>query len=147
MVLLGSMMTLLPAVMTAPIMPPFGLVMFLAWRALHRNLWLPWMGLPLGLIDDFFSGAPIGTAMVLWTLILLGFDMLDRRFVWRDDRQEWAIAATAIAFYLIFAFEIGGGAHTIYGPLLLVPQILMAMLFFPLAMRLCDKLDRWRLRV
>lgn len=146
-VVLGSMATLLPAIATAPLMPPLGLLMFLAWRALHRNLWLPWMGLPLGFCDDLFSGATIGTSMVLWTVILLALDMLDRRFIWRDARQEWAIAAVAITFYLTLAYEIGGGAHSLYGPLLLLPQVVLAMLLYPLAMRICDRFDGWRLRI
>lgn len=146
-VILGSMATLLPAIATAPVMPPLGLVIFLAWRALHRNLWLPWMGLPLGFADDLFSGSFLGTAMVLWTAVLLILDMLDRRFVWRDDRQEWAIAAAAMLFVIIGSYLIGGSAHGLYGPLLLLPQMAMAMLFFPLAMRLCDRLDSWRLRI
>jgi rod shape-determining protein MreD len=146
-VVLGSMATLLPAISTAPVLPPLGLILFLAWRGLHRNLWLPWMGLPLGFVDDLFSGATIGTAMVLWTAILLGLDMLDRRFVWRDARQEWAIGSLLIATYLLIAYTIGGGAHSLYGPLLLLPQMVMAMLLFPLAMRVCDRLDTWRLRL
>lgn len=146
-VMLASMTTLLPLIATAPILPPLGLIVFLAWRALHRNLWLPWMGLPLGLFDDLLSGAPVGTAMVIWTLLLLALDTLDRSFVWRDDRQEWAIAAAAIAMSLLATYAIGGGAHSVYGPLLLLPQMVMAILSFPLAMRLCDRLDRWRLRV
>lgn len=146
-VILGSMIVLIPVIATAPILPPFGLVMFLAWRLLHRNLWLPWMGLPLGFADDLLSGATIGTAMVLWTMILLALDMLDRRFLWREAAQEWAIATVAIALVLTASYLIGGGAHKVYGPLLLVPQMVLTMLSFPLAMRLCDRLDRWRLRI
>lgn len=146
-VVLGSMVVLLPLIATAPLLPPLGLVFFLAWRALHRNLWLPWMGLPLGFIDDLFSGATVGTAMVLWTIVLLALDMLDRRFLWRDAVQEWAIAAAAILFAISASYLIGGGAHQVYGPLLLLPQLVLTMLSFPFAMRVCDRLDRWRLQI
>lgn len=144
--LIGSLTPVLPIISTAPAMPPWGLLVFLAWRMLHRNLWPVWMGLPLGFFDDMFSGQPLGSAMMLWTLALLGFDILDRRMIWRDFRLEWAIAGgltiAILMVQLVIAFA-GGGATN---PLLLFPQMVISCLAFPLVARSCAALDEWRLR-
>jgi len=144
--MIGSMTPILPVIATAPVMPPWGLLVLLAWRMLHRNFWPVWMGLPLGFFDDMFSGQPLGSAMMLWTLALLGLDLLDRRMIWRDFRQEWAIAGALIVAILLVQLLISytnGGATN---PLFLVPQIAISVLAFPLVALGCAALDLWRLR-
>jgi rod shape-determining protein MreD len=145
--MVGSLAPVLPLIATTAIVPPFGLMVFLAWRALHRNIWPAWAGIFLGLWDDLFSGAELGTSVVLWTSLLLALDMLDRRLIWRDAFQEWGIAALLIAAYLLFAYQIGGAVAGWYGVTLMLPQMLIAALMFPPVMRVCDRLDQWRLRV
>ena len=144
--MIGSMTPILPVIATAPVMPPWGLLVLLAWRMLHRNFWPVWMGLPLGFFDDMFSGQPLGSAMMLWTRALLGLDLLDRRMIWRDFRQEWAIAGALIVAILLVQLLISytnGGATN---PLFLVPQIAISVLAFPLVALGCAALDLWRLR-
>jgi rod shape-determining protein MreD len=141
----GSMAVLLPIVATAPLLPPFGLLMLLAWRTLHRNIWPAWIALPLGFWDDLLSGAHLGTAMLLWTLTMLGLDALDRRLVWRDAWQEWAIAGSISAATILLSWLLAGSPGAGHGLLLLVPQIGLTALAFPLVLRLCDRLDHWRL--
>lgn len=145
--LAGSLAPALPVIATSAIVPPFGLIVLLAWRSLHRQIWPAWAGFPLGLWDDLFSGAALGTSVAIWTSLLLGLDMLDRRLVWRDARQEWAIAALLIWAYLLVAYQVGGATAGWYGLLLMIPQMLIAALLFPPVVRMCDRLDRWRLRV
>jgi rod shape-determining protein MreD len=144
--MIASMTPLIPAISTAPIMPPWGLLLLLGWRMLHRNIWPAWLGLPLGLWDDMFSGQPLGSSMLLWTLALLGLDMLDRRMVWRDFKQEWGIAAAMIFAALTVGLAIanltGGNTHL----LALLPQMVIAILAFPLVARACAVFDAWRLR-
>ncbi|WP_443972130.1 rod shape-determining protein MreD [Sphingobium sp. CR28] len=144
-VMLASLATALPIVAQSPILPPFGLMLFLAWRLLRPELWPVWIGLPLGAFDDLASGQPLGTGMVLWTLILLGIELDSRRHLFRDYLQDWLIAAVAIAVWLV-----GGGlivrlsGHG--GPVVqLLPQIGYSILLFPLVVRVCATLDRWRL--
>lgn len=144
-VMLASLATALPLVAQSPILPPFGLMLFLAWRLLRPELWPVWIGLPLGAFDDLASGQPLGTGMVFWTLILLGIELDSRRHLFRDYLQDWLIAAVAIAVWLV-----GGGlivrlsGHG--GPLVqLLPQIGYSILLFPLVVRVCATLDRWRL--
>jgi rod shape-determining protein MreD len=143
--MMGSMTPVLPVIATAPVMPPWGLLVLVAWRMLHRNLWPVWMGLPLGMFDDIFSGQPLGSAMMLWTLALLGLDLLDRRMVWRDFRQEWGIASALIIGILLVQLLISYASGGATNPLLLVPQILVSILAFPLVARACAVLDDWRL--
>jgi rod shape-determining protein MreD len=144
--MIASLTPLIPAITTAPAMPPWGLLLLLGWRMLHRNIWPAWLGLPLGFWDDMFSGQPLGSSMLLWTLALLGLDMLDRRMVWRDFLQEWGIAAGIIVVALILGLMIAnmtGGNTLIF---VLLPQIAMSILAFPLVARACAVFDAWRLR-
>jgi rod shape-determining protein MreD len=142
--MVGSLAVIAPNIATEPLLPPFGLMVFLGWRLLRGDIWPLWMGLPLGLWDDLFSGQPIGTAMCGWTVIMLLLDYVDRRAQFRDHRQDWMLAGMMIASYLLFALAIAwitGGATS---PVALVPQILLSALLFPLITRVCAALDRWR---
>lgn len=143
-VMAGSMVTTLPFIADAPLMPPFGLMMFLAWRLLQREIWHPWAGVALGLFDDMWSKQPPGTAMLLWsvaqTLIAIG----DQRALWRDYWQDWVNASVLVAFCLSAGLGIANitGGHTHW--VVIVPQIIISILLQPLVMRLCGFLDQWR---
>ena len=76
--LAGSAMALLPIIATEPIVPPFGLMMLLAWRLLRPEIWPVWAALPLGLADDLLSGHYLGTAMILWTIAFLALEWVDQ---------------------------------------------------------------------
>lgn len=102
-VMAGSLLTLFPFVATAASLPSLGLCFLLAWRVLHRDLWPVWIALPLGLFDDLFSGQPLGSAMMLWTICFLILDVVDRRYIWRDFQEEWTLASL-----LILGVGIGG---------------------------------------
>jgi rod shape-determining protein MreD len=141
----GSGVSLLPIVAQSPILPSCGLLMALGWRLLRPEMWGAWVALLLGLSDDLISGAPIGSAMALWTIVFLAFDIADHRRVWRDHWVDWQLAAAGITVCTLGAWAIArfsGGA----GPLwTVVPQALLAILAFPAAARLCASIDRWRL--
>ncbi len=143
--MLGSLAALLPIISVAPLMPPLGLIIFLSWRALHRHIWPVWMGLPLGLWDDIFSGAVMGSAILLWTIILIGYEIIDRRMIWRDFGEEWGLSSIVIALALLGGLLIatltGGG----FEPHLLLPQLLISVLVFPVVTRICGIFDHWRL--
>jgi rod shape-determining protein MreD len=142
--MIGSLAVLFPVIATEPLMPPFGLMVFLGWRLLRGDIWPLWIGLPLGFWDDLFSGQPIGTAMCGWTVVMLVLDALERRTLFRDHRDDWIIAGFSITGYLLFALFI---AHITDGgttPLALVPQMLLSALLYPLVARACAVLDRWR---
>lgn len=143
-VMLGSMTTALPVIAQSPTLPPFGLLILLAWRLLRPELWQAWIGLPLGLFDDVMSGQPLGSAVFLWTMTLVGIDSTERRLYWRDYWQDWLIASIAIILCLsgglLFARLTGGGGRF----MLIAPQIIWSILLFPFVARQCAWLDRWR---
>ncbi|MCF8708304.1 rod shape-determining protein MreD [Rhizorhapis sp. SPR117] len=144
-VMLGSATTILPLIAVTPTMPPFGLLILLAWRLLRPELWPVWIAVPLGLFDDIMSGQPLGSAMFLWTVTLVGIEMLSNKLLWRDYWQDWLIAAVSISFCLLGGFYFarlltGGGSI-----LVVLPQIALSILLFPTAVRLCALIDRWRL--
>ena len=118
--------------------------MLVAWRLLHRTLWPVWIGLPLGLWDDIFSGQPLGSSMLLWTLVMLGLDIADRRMVWRDFSQDWGLAAIIIAFALVGGLIIANGTGGNSAALVIVPQILVSVTLFPVITRICGQFDMWR---
>lgn len=142
--MLASMAPVLPFVVLSPSIPPFGLMMLLAWRSLHRTLWPVWMAVPLGFFDDLFSGQPIGSAMLLWTLAFLAIELFDRRMVWRDFWQEWGVASALIALVLAGGLLIANMGDGDTKLIVIVPQILFSALLFPLITRFCRFLDGWR---
>jgi rod shape-determining protein MreD len=143
--MIGSMAPLLPIIASAPILPPFGLLLLVAWRLRHRTIWPVWIGLPLGLWDDIFSGQPLGSSMLLWTIVMLGLDVVDRRMVWRDFWQDWGLAAVVIALTLLAGLGIANltGGNT--SPLIILPQMAISIALFPLLARVCAVFDTWRL--
>ncbi len=144
-VMLASLATALPLIAQSPVLPPLGFMMFLAWRLLRPELWPVWIGVPLGLFDDLASGQPLGTGIVIWTLILFAVELDSHRHLFREYTQDWLIGAVGIAAWLV------GGALVVRltghgGPLIqILPQIGYSILLFPLVVRICAALDRWRL--
>lgn len=144
-VLIASLPSLIPLIAQAPILPPLALAIFLAWRLLRPEIWPIWAGLPFGLFDDLISGHPIGSGMLLWTIIMLALDIAENRAMWRDYWIDWLVATAALTFYIVanmILTAFTGGGWLIM-PLL--PQIAAAISLFPLALRLCARLDQRRL--
>jgi rod shape-determining protein MreD len=142
--MIASMFAWAPFVTDMPIMPPFGLMVFLCWRFLHPTMWPIWVGLPLGLFDDLVSGHVIGAGMLSWTLMLMLFDWLEGRIVWRDWMFGWSIGVTTVTVYLIGAWMLTPIHPSI---ITLLPQILLAILLYPLVMHVCAALDNRRFRI
>ena len=142
-VMLGSLATIVPVGATLPLLPPTGLLMLLAWRLLAPLALRRWAPALLGLFDDLVSGQPLGSAMLLWTLVFFMVDLFDQRTMFRDFWQDWLIAAVAIACCLVvgrlFATPLGAQVD---GVLLL--QIVVSILLFPLAARTVAWIDRRR---
>jgi len=140
-----SMITTLPVLTTQPILPPFGFLMFLAWRLMRPGLLPVWSGVPFGLIDDIFSGQPFGSAGLLWSLAILTIEFIDSRAIWRDHFQDWLIASLLIAAALLGGLWFAALAHAAPGAIVLLPQIWLSILLYPLIVRICARLDSWRL--
>lgn len=145
LVMLGSLSPLLPLIASAPVVPPFGFLFLVAWQQLRPGLFPAWAGLPLGLFDDLFSGQPLGSAVLLWSVAMIALDVIETRFPWRGFWLNWLVSAGIIATYLLLALQIAnlGGGNA--GPLVLIPQAIVAVLTYPLAARLVGLFDRVRL--
>ncbi|MDD3799863.1 MAG: rod shape-determining protein MreD [Novosphingobium sp.] len=144
-IVLGSLMPLFPLISSMPLLPPMGFMLFIAWRLVRPGLLPVWAGLPLGLVDDLFSGQPLGSAILLWSLILLALDQFEARFPWGGFAQEWLLATVVtVAYILASAFIAGTGVRDMLS--LLAPQLLLSVLLFPIFGRMVAFLDRFRLR-
>ena len=145
LVMLGSLNPTWPIIASAPLVPPFGFLLLIAWQQLRPGLFPVWAGLPLGLFDDLYSGQPFGSAVMLWSLAMLALEFLELRFPWRGVVLNWLSASGIITAYLVLALMIanaGGGSTSI---IILIPQILFSILAYPIAARLVGAADRFRL--
>ena len=144
-IILCSVVTTLPFLLAQPLLPPLGLMMLLAWRLMRPGLLPMWAGLPFGLFDDVFSGQPLGSAGLIWSLVMITIELIDARAIWRDHWQDWVIASVLIASALLLGLFIVGLAYSAPAPAVLLPQIILSILLYPLIVRLCAWMDRWRL--
>ena len=144
-ILLGSLAPVLPLIPAGPVLPPLGYLMFLAWRLLRPGLLPPWIGLPLGAFDDLFSGQPFGCAILLWSATMLGLEAIETRFPWRGFWQDWAMGSALIAGYLCLSALLAGPGLDITRVALVLPQLLLSLLLFPILGRLAAMFDRVRL--
>lgn len=145
-IIVASLSPLLPVISSGPLIPPLGFMVLIAWRIVRPGLLPLWIGIPLGAVDDLFSGNPFGTAIMLWSLALIALEAIETRFPWRGFLQDWATASALItAFIILSAFIAGGG----FGPSqlhLILPQLLLSLLLFPIIARMAAFFDRVRLR-
>lgn len=144
-ILIGSTLVAIPVIATFPFLPPVGLLLLLAWRLLRPDSVRIWAPLLFGLFDDLLSGQPLGSAMLLWTVSVLIVDLLDQRLVSRDFWQDWVLASGAITFTLI-AGRLIATPFAAHVDTQLLGQVIISILFYPLAARLVGWLDRKRSR-
>lgn len=144
-IMLGSLLAQLPIATAVSIMPPLGFMLLIAWRLVRPGLLPVWTGFPLGAFDDLFSGQPFGSAILLWSLTMLGIELLEFRFPWRGFVQDWLVAAVVVTAYLALAALVSGASPSRYALIALGPQIVLSLLLFPIVARLTAGLDRLRL--
>jgi rod shape-determining protein MreD len=144
-ILFGSLIPLLPIIAPGPIIPPFGFMIMVAWRLIRPGLLPMWVGFPLGLFDDFYSGQPFGSGILLFSLAMVGLEVLEARFPWRGFWQDWVTAAVVIAGYLFFAALLSGLDPQPRLFLLILPQVALSILLFPILARAIAWLDTLRL--
>jgi rod shape-determining protein MreD len=142
-VMLGSLSPTWPLIASAPLLPPLGFLILLAWRQLRPGLLPIWAGLPLGLFDDLYSGQPLGSAVVLWSMTLIVLEIIELRFPWRNFFLDWLVAAALILVYLPTAMGLAMDATPSF--LVLAPQLLISVFAYPLVGRLVALFDRFRL--
>lgn len=141
----ATLVGLLPIVASAPLIPDFGFLFLIAWRVLRPEIWTARIALALGLVDDLLSGNPLGQSMALWTMTMLALDLSETVVVWRDYWMDWALAAVAILFYTAGGWFVAGLLGSRIPFTVMLPQIALSVLVFPLVARIVLALDRWRL--
>lgn len=140
-----SLLAALPIVSLTGWYPDFAFLMLLGWRLLRADPFPAWWAAPLGLINDLFTGFPIGFSISLWCLSVFLLELADRRTMFRDYWIEWVLAALLIVLHQLFLFKVAdlSGARV---PLVqLAPGTAIAILVFPLFAFLAARLDKWRL--
>ncbi|WP_271077891.1 rod shape-determining protein MreD [Aurantiacibacter sp. MUD61] len=144
-ILLASLTPLLPIIASAPLVPPLGYLFLLAWRVLRPGLLPMWAGLPLGFFDDLYSGQPLGSGILLFSLTMIALDLIEVRFPWRGFWQDWGVAAIFCVLYLILSALFSGSAPNWIQLTLILPQILITIMLFPVVAQIVSLLDRVRL--
>ena len=144
-ILLGSLLPVLLLADVMPIVPPLGYMMLVGWRIMRPGFLPLWVGVPLGAFDDLFSGQPFGSAILLWSLTMIVLEIIEARFPWRGFWQDWFTAGLALIMYIFAAMVVSGATLTVHLFLAAVPQIVLAVLLYPLFARVIAYLDRYRL--
>ena len=142
---IAILLGLFPLVVTTPLVPDIGFLVLITWRLLRPEIWMPTVALGFGLFDDLVSGNPIGQSMALWTIVFLIFDLAETRINYKDFWTDWLFAIGAIILQTAGAWYIAQLMHSQIDFVLLLPQIGIAILIYPLVARLILGLDRWRL--
>lgn len=144
-IMLASLTPFLPVISPAPVLPPLAFLMLIAWRFLRPGVLPLWAGLPLGLFDDLYSGQPLGSGILLFSLALMIIEAIDNRIPWRTFWFDWMAAAVLCTAYLAAAALVSGTQITTVQLTVIVPQLLLSIAPFPLIALLVAQLDRLRL--
>lgn len=144
-IILGSLAPLLPIIAAAPILPPVSYMLLVAWRLARPGLLPMWAGIVLGFIDDLFSGQPLGSAILLFSLTMIAIELLELRFPWRSFLQDWLTATVLLVCYLVSAAFLSGTDIGSIHLVLLLPQLLLSVILYPIIAKMVALLDRLRL--
>ena len=145
-VIVASLLSALPIISMSGWYPDFGFLVLISWRLLRADPWPAWWAAPLGLINDLFTGYPIGFSVALWSASMLALDLIDRRTMWRDYWTEWALAAVLVGIDRWLQWWIASmtGARLPY--FTIVPPLVISICVFPVVAWIVSRIDAWRLR-
>jgi rod shape-determining protein MreD len=144
-VVAASLLAALPIISTSGWYPDFGYLVLISWRLLRADPWPAWWAAPLGLVNDLFTGYPVGFSIALWSATMLALDLADRRTMWRDYWIEWVLAAVLIAIDEILQWRLAGLAGAAQPFVRMAPPIVISICVFPLSAWIVSRVDRWRL--
>src|SRR3954463_7291307 len=144
-VVVASLLAALPIVSTSGWYPDFGYVVLIAWRLLRADPWPAWWAAPLGLVNDLFTGYPIGFSIALWSATMLALDLIDRRTMWRDYWIEWILAAVLLAIDEWLQWRLAAGDNRGVPFLMMAPPLVISFCVSPLSAWIVSRIDAWRL--
>jgi rod shape-determining protein MreD len=136
---------LMPIVVSTLWVPDLAFLILITWRLVRPEIWQAQVALGLGLLADLISGAPLGQSMLLWTIIFLGLDYADHLLGVRDYWLDWTLATAAILFHSAGVWYIALLMGANMSVLVMIPQLILTILAYPLTARIVVRLDRWRL--
>lgn len=142
----AMLLGLLPIVASSLWVPNLAFLILITWRLVRPEIWQAQVALALGLLADLIvPGAPLGQSMLLWTMIFLGLDYADYLLGSRDYWLDWALASACILFHSAGVWYIAVLMGAKVSILVMVPQLVLSLLLYPLMARIVLRLDRWRL--
>jgi rod shape-determining protein MreD len=144
-VVAASLLCALPIISNSGWYPDFGFLALISWRLLRSDPWPAWWTLPLALVNDLFTGAPIGLSIALWSATMLALDLIDRRTMWRGYWTEWMVAAVLLAINEAIQWKIAAVMGASVPLRAMLPPFLVSVCIFPLAAWIVSRIDRWRL--
>jgi rod shape-determining protein MreD len=144
-VVAASLLAALPIVSSSGWYPDFGYLVLIGWRLLRADPWPAWWAAPLGLVNDLFTGYPIGLSVALWAATMLALDLIDRRTMWRDYWIEWVLAAVLIAIDEWLQWRIAGLIGAPFPFTRMVPPTIISICTFPVVAWIVSRIDAWRL--
>lgn len=144
-VIAASMLAALPIVSVGGWYPDFGFLALISWRLLRSDAFPAWWAAPLGLVNDLFTGYPLGFSIAYWSATMIALDLIDRRTMWRGYWLEWSLAAILLTFGLLCQWWIAAAVGAAPAFLAIVPAILISILVFPLSSWAVSWIDRRRL--
>jgi rod shape-determining protein MreD len=144
-VIAASLLSALPIVSTSGWYPDFGYLALISWRLLRSDPWPAWWAAPLGLVNDLFTGAPVGLSITLWTATMLALDLVDRRTMWRDYWIEWGLATVLLAIDEWLQWRLAAAVGAGVTAWAIVPPLIISVCVFPLSAWFVARIDRWRL--
>lgn len=144
-IILASMASFSPIIASAPVLPPVAYMMLLGWRMMRPGMLPVWAGLPLGFVDDLYSGQTFGSGILLWSITMLAMEVIDERFLWRGFGQDWMVASVLTTIYLALCASLAGIATGYPLPIVIVPQVLISIMLYPVITGIVALLDRVRL--
>jgi rod shape-determining protein MreD len=144
-VVFASFLTALPVISMSGWYPDFGFLALISWRLLRSDPWPAWWAAPLGLVNDLFTGFPVGFSVTLWSATMLALDLVDRRTMWRDYWIEWGLAALLLAANEWLQWRVAALAGARVPFLAVVPAFVISLCVFPVSAFIVSRIDRWRL--
>ena len=144
-VMAASLLSALPIVAMNGWVPDFGFLFLIGWRLLRADPFPAWWAAPMGLVNDLFTGFPIGFSVAAWSATILALDIADRRTMWRDYWVEWVLASVLIVANEVFQWRVAAWAGAEVPAVHMVPPLLISILLFPVVAWLISRVDAWRL--
>jgi len=144
-VVVASLLAALPIMSSSGWYPDFGYLALISWRLLRADPWPAWWAAPLGLINDLFTGYPIGFSVALWSATMLALDLIDRRTMWRDYWIEWMLAAVLITVDEWLQWRVARAVDAAPAFTKMISAIVISICVFPLIAWIVSRIDAWRL--